>query len=382
MQKSKTKLPINILIKPASGACNMRCSYCFYCDEIKKREVKNYGMMSLETLENLVKKPLLEGFSPCTFAFQGGEPTLCGIDFYKNFVELVKKHKREGTQVHFAIQTNGLSINEEWAQFFAENNFLVGLSMDGNKKVHDSLRFDHSNKGTFNRVLRASKLFDNYKVEYNILTVISATVAKNIKDMYDFYTRNNFTFLQFIPCLDPIGEERGKHEWSLTPQIYALFLKNLFDLWYRSFKRDKPVSIRYFDNLVMLLLGNPPESCGMMGTCTFQNVIEADGGIYPCDFYVLDDYKIGNINTDSFETINTNRENIKFIQKSQHIDEDCKVCKWFPLCRGGCRRDRDTFAGAQLDKNYFCLAFKQFFEYSIERLEEVAQEIVNRQRGL
>ncbi len=381
MQSKNKTLPINILIKPASGLCNMRCSYCFYCDETEKREVKNYGMMSDETLENLVKKPLLEGFSPCTFAFQGGEPTLCGLDFYKKFVSLVKKYKSENTQVHFAIQTNGLSIDDDWAAFFAENNFLVGLSMDGNKKVHDSLRLDATNEGTFNRVLRASQLFDNHKVEYNILTVITSNVVKNIKDMYDFYSRNNFTYLQFIPCLDPIGEERGKYEWSLTPQIYTQFLKNLFDLWYRSFKRDKPVSVRYFDNLVMLLLGHPPESCGMMGNCTFQNVIEADGGVYPCDFYVLDDYKIGNINTDSFETINTNRENIKFIQKSQYVDEDCKVCKWYPLCRGGCRRDRDNFTGAHLDKNYFCPSFKQFFEYSIERLEEIAQTVIQRQRG-
>ncbi len=378
--KNKT-LPINMLIKPASGLCDMRCSYCFYCDETEKREVKSYGMMSEETLENLVRKPLEQGFSPCTFAFQGGEPTLIGLDFYKKFVELVKKHKPENTETYFAIQTNGLSINDEWAQFFAENNFLVGLSMDGNKKVHDSLRFDAKQEGTFNRVLRASQILNNHKVEYNILTVITSNVAKNIKDMYAFFERNNFTYQQYIPCLDPIGEDRGKYEWSLTPQLYAQFLKTLFDLWYRSFKRDKPVSIRYFDNLVMLLLGQPPESCGMMGNCTFQNVIEADGGVYPCDFYALDEYNIGSINENSFEEINQKRKEIGFIETSQYVDEDCKACKWYPLCRGGCRRDRDNFTGSQLEKNYFCPAFKQFFEYSIERLEEVAQTVMNRQRG-
>lgn len=373
-------MPIHMLIKPASGACNMRCTYCFYCDETNKRETKNYGMMSLETLENLVKKPLQAGFSPCVFAFQGGEPTLCGLDFYKHFVALVAQYKPKDTEVQFAIQTNGYAIDNEWATFFAENNFLVGLSLDGNKRVHDSLRFDAFDKGTFNKVMHASQLFDNHKVEYNILTVVTANVAKNIKEIYEFYGRNNFIYQQYIPCLDPIGEDRGTYEWSLTPQLYTQFLTQLFDLWYRSFKRNKPISMRYFDNLVMLLMGYPPESCGMLGHCTFQNVIEADGSMYPCDFYVLDDYKIGNINTDSFDDINNIRSNIGFIQKSQYVDEDCKECQWAALCRGGCRRDRDTFTDAPLEKNYFCPAFKQFFEYAVPRLQEVARTISSRSK--
>lgn len=368
----KNRYPVSMLIKPVSGSCNMRCSYCFYCDETQKRTTQSFGSMSLETAENLIKKTLDGSFSLCTYAFQGGEPTLRGLDFYRSFVELTQKYNTHHTQVHFAIQTNGTLIDNEWAQFFAQNGFLVGLSMDGGKRIHDALRFDSTGNGTFNKVLRASQLFNNYNVAYNILTVVSAVVAEHIQDIYEFYIRNNFIYQQYIACLDPIGETRGQYAWSLTPERYGVFLKKLFDLWYRSFKRGKQVSVRYFDNLVLMLLGRPPESCGMLGHCTFQHVVEADGSTYPCDFYVLDAYKLGNINTDSFADIEAVRIKIGFIEKSQYVDPECSKCRWASLCRGGCRRDRDDFSGGKLHKNYFCTAYKDFFDYAYERLTEIA----------
>ena len=387
----KRRLPLSLLIKPVSGACNMNCAYCFYCDEMENRSQKSFGSMSFETAETLIQKALNGSFSQCTFAFQGGEPTLRGLDFFRQFWQCVQKYNTRGTAVQFALQTNGFIIDDEWARFFAEKGFLIGLSMDGNKRIHDSLRTKRTQSaqdpeaaanvkqtGTFNAVLHAARLFDNHKVEYNILTVVSAPLAKNIKDVYEFYLRNNFVYQQYIPCLAPIGAQDAVYEWSLTPELYGDFLKNLFDLWYRSFKREKPVSVRYFDNLVLMLLGRPPESCGMLGRCTFQHVIEADGSVFPCDFYVLDDYKLGNIHTDSFEVIAQRREKSGFIEKSLHTDEECTRCRWFPLCRGGCRRDRDTFTDKALEKNRFCTSYKMFFSYAYERLAEIARIIGTR----
>ncbi|MGP1522157.1 MAG: anaerobic sulfatase maturase [Treponema sp.] len=376
--RSRSRYPLNVLIKPVSGACNMNCTYCFYCDEMENRSQKSFGIMSEKTAESLIQKALDGTHSACTFAFQGGEPTLRGLDFFRFFCDTVRSCNIHKIPVQFALQTNGLVIDKEWVAFFAERGFLIGLSMDGNKRIHDSMRRRRDGSGSFNNILRASQLFDNHRVEYNILTVVSASLAKNIKDVYEFYLRNNFIYQQYIPCLDPIGEKSPAHEWSLTPEAYGDFLKTLFDLWYRSFKREKPVSIRYFDNLVLMLLGRPPESCGMLGRCTFQHVIEADGSVFPCDFYVLDSYKLGNIHTNSFEDIAKAREKIGFIEKSLHVDPDCQVCKWYSLCRGGCRRDRDTFTGKPLEKNRFCASYKAFFPYAYERLAEVARIIGSR----
>lgn len=365
--------PRNLLIKPASGSCNMRCYYCFYADIGINRTDSTYGMMSLQTLENVVRKALETATRTCTFAFQGGEPTLVGLPFYHACTELVKQYNTKHLQIHYAIQTNGYVIDAEWASFFAKHNFLVGLSLDGIKDVHDLHRIDAQQKGTFSKVMHAAQLFDQHGVEYNILTVVTEQLVKNIDKTYGFYTRNHFAYQQYIPCLDPIGEKRGQQTYSLSPQRYGVFLMKLFDLWYRDVKRGKPVSIRYFDNLVMMLRGNSPESCGMAGQCSMQYVVEADGEVFPCDFYALDAYKLGNLNSCDFAQIDDMRKQIGFIEKSLPVDEKCSACRWYGLCRGGCRRDRDLLTGDGLTCNYYCEAFEMFFSHTYVRLAELAE---------
>ena len=364
--------PIHLLIKPASSSCNLACKYCFYADVSDHRTVKTYGKMTLETLEVLVQKAMMEAEGSCTFAFQGGEPTLVGLDFYEVLIELEKKYARPGLQVQNAIQTNGTLVTEKWAKFFAKNKFLVGLSIDGTKQVNDELRCFRNGEGTYKRLLETVKLFDTYKVEYNVLTVVTKQVAENIKEIYDFYIEYNLRYMQFIPCLDDIGEDKGSKDYSLTPRLYEIFLKDLFDKWYGTLKKGEFVYVRYFENLMQLMLGYYPEACGMMGTCTHQYVIEADGGVYPCDFYVMDEYKIGNLIEDDFKKVELNRVQLDFIHQSQAKDSGCLKCKWYHLCHGGCRRDRDQFEKGKMGRNYFCTAYKTFFKYSYPRLEEVA----------
>ncbi|MDL2232311.1 anaerobic sulfatase maturase [Ruminococcaceae bacterium OttesenSCG-928-L11] len=365
--------PLTMLIKPASSNCNMRCQYCFYADVSHNREVPSYGMMSLGTLENIVQKALDYASGSCTIAFQGGEPTLIGLDFYRRLVEMVKQYNHKNLNIAYAIQTNGYVIDREWADFFAANKFLVGLSLDGNKDIHDSLRPDFQDKGTFSKVMHAAQVMTAAKVDFNILTVVTRQSARSINKIYNFYKRNGFLYHQYIPCLDPFGEERGGHGYSLTAEQYGQFLMTLFDLWYRDIKQGTLVSVRYFDNLILMLRGYPPESCGMLGHCTMQNVVEADGGVYPCDFYVIDKYLLGNLNEISFADIDANRVKTGFIQASQEVSPPCRGCKWAPLCRGGCRRDREPATGDKLVHNHFCKSYQMFFEYAIERLDEISR---------
>ena len=365
---------LSLLIKPASGNCNMRCRYCFYADELDNREIRSYGKMSVDTMRTIVDKAMEYGDYECTIAFQGGEPTLAGLDFYRDLVAYVTAHENpKKLKIHYALQTNGYLINEEWAAFLGENHFLVGVSLDGLKEIHDRYRLDAAGKGTYQRVISAIRLLEKYQVEYNILTVVTAATARNGQKIYNYFKKNHFGYQQYIECLDPIGEEPGQHEYSLTPEKYGEFLKSMFDAWYLDMRSGTYVYNRYFENLMMIMAGQQPESCNMRGVCGKQWVFEADGSVYPCDFYALDQWRLGNIQENSFEEMDEKRDELGFIQWSMRQQEDCQKCRWFGLCRNGCRRNREPVTAEHTNRNYFCKSYQMFFEYAYPRLEEIYQ---------
>lgn len=365
---------LSLLIKPASGNCNMRCRYCFYADELDNREIRSYGKMSVDTMHTIVEKAMEYGDYECTIAFQGGEPTLAGLDFYRDLVAYVTAHENpKKLKIHYALQTNGYLINEEWAAFLGENHFLVGVSLDGLKEIHDRYRLDAAGKGTYQRVISAIRLLEKHQVEYNILTVVTAATARNGQKIYNYFKKNHFGYQQYIECLDPIGEEPGQHEYSLTPEKYGEFLKSMFDAWYLDMRSGTYVYNRYFENLMMIMAGQQPESCNMRGVCGKQWVFEADGSVYPCDFYALDQWRLGNIQENSFEEMDEKRDGLGFIQWSMRQQEDCQKCRWFGLCRNGCRRNREPVTAEHTNRNYFCKSYQMFFEYAYPRLEEVYQ---------
>lgn len=362
--------PVNVLIKPASGNCNMSCDYCFYCDEAKKRQKASFGMMEDATLKNVIRKFVLSATGSCAIMFQGGEPTLCGLNFFRRVINYVNQYNKHGIRIDYALQTNGYHITEEWCEFFREHRFLLGVSVDGTKELHDRYRHGKPSGGSFDKALSATKLFDAYGVDYNILTVVHKQTAAAIEEIYREYQRRGWKYLQFITCLDPLGEPRGQKEYSLLPEEYGEFLNKLFDLWYRDLKKGVQPYIRQFENYVGILLGHRPESCEQMGICGIQNVVEADGSVYPCDFYALDEYCLGNMNEVSAARIAERREEIGFVKRSQNHSAKCKSCRWFSICRGGCYRSRE---GEQ--DNYFCRGYQMFFEKNYDRLMEIARRM-------
>lgn len=198
-----------MLLKPASGLCGLRCRYCFYHDETAKREQASYGIMEEAVLEAVIQRALASATQSCTFSFQGGEPTLAGLDFFRRAVELARRHNKNRVQVCFSLQTNGMDLTPAWADFLAENRFLVGLSLDGVKETHDANRVTPQGEGTFQRVLRAVQLLESHGAAFNILTVVNRQTAPQVERIYRFYQRSRLGYLQFIPCLDPLGE--GKY---------------------------------------------------------------------------------------------------------------------------------------------------------------------------
>lgn len=364
---------INIMLKPASGLCNLRCKYCFYADEASKRGTASYGMMREDTLEAILRRTLAFAEGQCTIMFQGGEPTLAGLPFYRKVLELEEKWNVNHVRIDHSIQTNGILIDEEWAAFLGQHHFLVGISLDGSRQVHDENRIGPDGKGTFAKVNRAISLLKKHNVDFNVLTVVTHQTAPHIRNIYGFFARNGIDYQQYIPCLDPLDETPGGQSYSLTTQDYAAFLKDLFDCWYEEARQGRLRFVRYFIGLMNLLTGNPPGACEMNGVCSRQFVVEADGSVYPCDFYMLDEWRLGNLVTDSFEALEQRRQELQFIQQSQPKPEQCKSCKWAYLCRGGCRRDRLVESDGSLGPLRHCQAYQEFIEYAYPRLMQLVR---------
>lgn len=366
---------ITFLIKPASSLCDMRCRYCFYHDISDIRKVKSMGIMSEDTARTLIQAAFaaVEPGGFVQFTFQGGEPTLAGLDFFRRFIALERQYHAKGITVGHSIQTNGLCLNEEWAVFLKEHDFLVGISIDGNQAIHDTYRVDASGEGTWERVTSNLALLDRIGVASNILCVISSVVAKNPRKVYASLRKLGNHPMQFIPCLDPLEAQRGGEMYSLKPENYGKFLCGLFDCWYRDWKAGNYISIRIFDDYLRILMRMSPSTCAASGACGSYLVVEGDGSLYPCDFYVLDEWKIGNIREMSAKEALRSPVSVRFVKEGTLRPAACRVCPYFPICRGGCRRD-----WTQVRNHYYCTSFKTFFSYALSRLQEMAQVAMGR----
>lgn len=384
----------SILIKPASSNCNIDCRYCFYKCLSGNREEYSKGFMSEETLEELVRQAVDYADGYLAFAFQGGEPTLAGIDYFRRAVELQKRYNTKGLTIENTIQTNGILMDEQWAEFLAENHFLVGLSLDGPKKLHDRYRKDITGNGTFERLMQTAALLEQYHVDYNILSVITGDTASKAAYLYKFYKNHGFSFIQLIPCMDERNRDtageaadlqrknttasfhsgNGAEGYTLEPVSYGKFLNEMFDLWYDDFCRGSTMDIRMFSNLAQMAAGYPAEQCGMNGFCNCYFVVEGDGSVYPCDFYCMDEWKLGTVK-DSFKELLGSDKAKKFVESSKHDLRECVECPYFSLCRGGCRRWREPFIEGKPGRNALCEAYKLFFEHTQGRIRKLGQYI-------
>lgn len=373
----------SILIKPASANCNMDCKYCFYKCLSSHREEYSKGFMKEETLETLVREAIAYADGSLTFAFQGGEPTLAGLDFFQKAVELQQKYNNKKLQIENTIQTNGLLIDEKWARFLGDHHFLVGLSLDGPKKMHDRYCKDATGQDTFARIMHSVQLLEQYHVDYNVVTVVTNDTAKQASFLYKFWKRNHYPFVQFIPCMDEIKRQDGTQErsiYAVEPEQYGKFLCELFDLWYADFAAGETMDIRMFSNLAQMAAGYPAEECGMNGCCNCYFVVEGDGSVYPCDFYCMDEWKLGTVN-DGFVQMKTSEKAKAFVEASRPVCAACQECPYFSLCRGGCRRWREPFVDGKPGLNQLCSAYRMFFAHAAERMERLGVYIRQKYAG-
>jgi len=327
---------VSVMVKPASSACNLRCCYCFYADVAATRAVAGHGVMQAETAALLAQR-LAEAvdFSGDAYvSFQGGEPTLAGLDWFRSFAAEMDRYP--GVTPHWSLQTNATLLDKAWCAFFAERDVLVGVSLDGPRANMDTFRFDAAGEGAYARVMHGIELLHQAGVEFNILTVVTRQLAQRPKQLFQFYLQHDCADVQLIPCLPPLdGTDDGM---SLRPRDYRSFYLGFFRAWQKAFQQEKLIRVNLFENVLGMLMGHPPYQCGMLGRCTVQYVIEANGDVYPCDFYCLDEYRLGNLADAPLHELSTSAGAKAFLSGQACRREPCATCPYARICNGGCRR--------------------------------------------
>ena len=369
----------NIMLKPASSACNLRCKYCFYADLAGKRDTFCFGSMSEETAELIlhnVRKDMEFG-DAVSFAFQGGEPTLTGLTWYQHFVRRSSEIMK-GMHIRYSLQTNGTKLDDQWAEFLHQNDFLVGLSIDSLSRFHNLYRVDINGKGTYARVMDAVQLLRRYHVEFNILCTLTSEIARHPVQVWNWICENDFSYVQFTPCLDELDGSGGS-PYVLHPKKFASFYISIFHLWLKDFQVGRYRSIKLFDDIVNLLAYGIPTACGIHGNCMAQMVIEADGSAYPCDFYCLDAVRMGNLTKDSFESMISSATTQKFISRPKQGMENCRSCPYVKFCGGGCRRmQREVYC---VPGGKYC-GYREFLDEAMPALQQIALQQRNLRRNM
>jgi len=365
--------PFTLLIKPAGPDCNIACTYCFYAC---KTELFGGGAhrMSDAVLERLVASYLSLGFEQNSFAFQGGEPTLMGLDFYKRLVELQKQYGKSGQSVSNALQTNGILLDEAWCRFLTEHKFLVGVSLDGPKEFHDVYRKDRAGNGTFDRVMAGIDNCRRCKTEFNVLVLLNNVNVEHPDVLYDFFVGQKIGFLQFVPCVEQaVDDPHAAAPYSITPQQFGRFMCRIFDRWLAEGVRSR--SIRLFDSVLSFLLNGVHTECTFARRCNDYIVIEHNGDAFCCDFYVTGQTRLGNIMDTPIEQLAASSVKHDFARKKTEIDNRCLVCRYLDICRGGCPKDRAMLTGTHKTPSYFCEGYKMFFDYALPQLRGIAQKV-------
>ena len=319
--------------------------------------------MSEETLRVLTEKALITGAESVSFVWQGGEPTLAGLDFYKKAAQFQELYRYPAQTPSNSIQTNGVLIDIQWTRFLRGENWLVGVSLDGDEAQHNAYRLDSGGSGTYNETRKALGLLQSEKVPYNILALLNDVNVKDPKGLYEGLKKEGHKYLQFIPCIEYDMDSREPTSYSITAEEYGRFLIEVFDEWVK----DIPdVFVRDFEDIMIGAVTGSSPNCVYSGKCGQYLVVEYNGDVYPCDFYVDHEWLLGNIHDDSIEEL-MNSEKFRRFMDQRRLNADCESCQWLSYCNGGCQKHMHG------DRNYFCDSYKMFFEHAngkIQRLKE------------
>jgi len=380
---------IHVLSKPTGAICNLDCSYCFFLDKEELYPGSKFRMKD-EVLETYIRQ-LIEAHKTreVTVAWQGGEPTLMGINFFRKAIAYQEKYRKPGTIFENTLQTNGTLLDDEWCEFFKENNYLIGLSLDGPRELHDANRVDKKGGPTFDRVMRGLRLLQKHGVEYNILTTVNRVNAAHPLEVYRFLRDEvKTTWIQFIPVIERINEDgrtlyqQGNtvSENSVLPEQFGNFLITIFDEWVR--KDVGKIFVQTFEAAVRSWLNMPTGMCFFSPTCGSGVALEHNGDLYSCDHFVEPDYLLGNLQENSMAELVGSDRQFKFGQdKLNTLPKYCLDCEVRFACHGECPKHRfmNTPDG-EPGLNYLCAGYKAFFTHIDEPLKIIV-DLFNKGRA-
>ncbi len=373
-KKVYTKPLNSLLIKPAGPDCNMACAYCFY---LKKKDFfteRKVHRMSDTILEEMIRQALQQSGPEISFGWQGGEPTLMGVPFFQKAIDFQKKYSR-GQRIANCLQTNGILIDQEWAQFLKEHHFLVGISLDGPEHVHDFYRAFPGEKKSWRQVEDSAKLLLDTGVDVNALSVVNDYSVNYPEEIYHYHKSLGLNYMQFIPVVETDPNDVTKAApFSVSEEKYSEFLNKLFDLWLGDFENGLPkTSIRLFDSVLFSYVDLVPPDCSLMEECGVYVVVEHNGDIFSCDFFVEDRWRLGNVMEDRLIDLLNSEKQIAFGKQKSNLPDACTHCPWLKYCRGGCPKDRYK---DPRDHNlcHFCEAHKRFFEHADPAFKQLAED--------
>lgn len=363
-----------VMWKTVSEDCNLACDYCYY-SSCQGRPGHAIQRIDDDVLDTFIRQWMGQSQGVASFAWQGGEPLLAGKPFFEQVVRLQAAYAPPRTVISNALQTNGTLLDAEWAAFFKQYAFLIGVSLDGPQPIHDKHRVTGSGAGSYQAVMRGIDHLRQAGVDYNILTVIHEDNVGEAAALMDFFAAERFTHVQFIPCMDFRSQNvDAPGIYTITPEQYGQFLCEAFDKWYNG---GEPLfSVRMFDNVLQAELGLEPEMCTHRESCPSALVLEPNGDAYPCDFFLHDRYRLGNVGTGRLASLSRHPSWQQFHQMKKEVPDACRACEYWRYCHGGCPRnriDRDGLWEGHTD--YFCESYRMLYAYAGERIATLGRKI-------
>ena len=365
--------PFNIMAKPVSGVCNLNCTYCYYTAKPQELYpgVKKF-LMGDDVLAAFTKQYMDAIPKRCGFHWQGGEPLLAGVEFFRRAVSLQGENRRAGQAVTNALQTNGTLLDEQWCEFFAEHKFLIGISIDGPAQWHDYFRRDRAGKATFGRAWAGLELLRKHDVEFNVLATLNSANAPHAGDIYRYFVNRGLRHLQFIPILERNADGEPE-DFSCTAERFGRFWLEVFRLWA---ERDVgKVSLRFFDSILQTIIHNVPAMCTHSQRCANAHVLEFNGDLYACDHFVLPEWRIGNVMARPMGELLRSPKLREFARLKTDLPAACEDCEFLQYCRGGCPKHHTPIGLDRQRVNYFCEGYKMFFRAALPELKRIAEYV-------
>lgn len=364
--------PFSLLVKPTSADCNIACDYCFYLEKKNLYPEVARHQMSADVLETMIKRYLSTQQPTWTFGWQGGEPTLMGVEFYEKVLELQKRYAPPGASISNGLQTNGTLLDDRFAEVLRDGSFLVGISIDGPAHLHDVHRRTVSGRGTHRDVMRGLETLRRNGVEHNVLTLVSKANVEHPQEVYRYLRELGITYHQYIPCVE-FEADGSLRSYSITGEEWGRFLNGIFDEWRQEDTRT--VSVRNFDAVLSMMVHNAPIMCTTGTHCRQYFVVEHNGDVYPCDFFVQPDKRLGNVTTDHFEHMWRSPVFREFGRNKKNWNEECAQCEYLRYCAGDCPKMRYSHGEDPTQLSALCSGWKAFYSHTLPEFRELAKTI-------